>query len=651
MIHRSLLISLLTCAALGLLLSGCGSAGAIYRKANKSFEKAEFTDAIELYNQAAQKGYPKARISYQLAEAYRLSNRLALAEEHYKAAIDGNIEEAAEARFYYAQALKINGKYEEAAIEFKTYIRSGKDPNQIRLARAEEKHLATIKEIVEQEHFIKLTNCGGLNTAAAEFSPVFYQGKLLFTSSRKDAVYNTTGTGFLGIYAFTFKDQEKCSGFFEPFTDNIYADRLHESSPTFSPDGNMMVFARSNSGGKDDESEDVDLFFSVKFEGEWTEPKILDISDPDGWDACPFFSPDGKRLYFASTRKGGFGGIDLYVADVKELGKITGARNLGSRINTPGNDMFPYIANDGRLYFASDGHPGLGGLDLFVATRTGKEINIRNLGVPFNSSADDFALIFDSDSTGYFSSNRKGGKGDDDIYRFIDQTPKTKIVNYFLTILTIEEGSADSTLVPVDGAEVNVYDNNEKLLYNFLTDERGSINAQFPIAATQNLIITARKKGFFFKTENFTMAGRAIPEELLTKAITDTTLEAIVELKKIIKDEIFVLRNINYDFNKWDIRPDAAAELDKLVKILKDNPEIFIELRSHTDAVGTNRNNLVLSQKRAESATRYLIDQGIDERRIVARGYGEEELLIDTQEANEQNRRTEFKILRVLDTD
>ncbi|MCS6822353.1 MAG: OmpA family protein [Microscillaceae bacterium] len=624
------------------LLDACSSQ---MQTAKKKFDMGEYQPAIMLYKQLAQKPEHAAKSNFFIAESYRLSNRLDSAEIYYQNAIaQGYTRE--DTKFHYAMSLKMAGKYNQAAQILEEYVKTGKSSEYVKRAKREIENLKQINTILNQKNYYEVQNLESVNTPQTEFSPVIFQDKLLISASRKEDLYTATGMGYLGIYAYNLADLKNEKPSSQIFDQKIWKDEVNEGSPTFSRDGKLMIFARGNPGGWNQTQRDVDLYFSVRqADGSWDEPNLLAISIPDAWDACPFIHPNGKTLYFASNRKGGYGGIDLYVCDITNTGKATNVRNLGKDINTEGNEMFPFVADNGKLYFASDGHAGLGGLDIFEATRSGGKITIRNMGKPLNSSSDDFSLIFDTDTTGYFASNRAGGKGDDDIYRFRDATPNTKIVNYFLTITTITRND-DGTEQIVPQVKIEWKDNNKQLLQTFVSDENGKIKP-FPVKISTDYNFTVSKEGFFKKDDFYTTYGKAIPQELLTKAVTDTILELKVELEPIVIDKPIILQNINYDFNSDAIRPDAALELDKLVKIMQDNPDIIIELSSHTDAVGSRERNLDLSQRRAKNAVAYIVSKGISEDRLIAKGYGEDKLLVQTQEANEQNRRTEFKVIRI----
>jgi outer membrane protein OmpA-like peptidoglycan-associated protein len=290
----------------------------------------------------------------------------------------------------------------------------------------------------------------------------------------------------------------------------------------------------------------------------------------------------------------------------------------------------------------------MGALDIFVAIRKDGEITIENLGPPVNSTADDFGMNFTSIKDGYFTSNRSSGKGDDDIYAFVNNDPNLKTVNYFLAGITVTE-------VEDSGEEQKLEDVRVRLAYpegeTIATQSSGDDAAfEFAIEGGTNYELVGEKDGYFTTRVPFTTVGKTIPQEELVEMITDTTFTTKLVLNKIVIDKAIVLENIYYEFDESYITDAAAVELDKLVKILQDNPQISIELSSHTDARGDNEYNQKLSQRRAESAVQYLADSGISPARITARGYGENQLIITnamTEEQHEINRRTEFKVTRV----
>ncbi|HEV7380247.1 MAG TPA: OmpA family protein [Dyadobacter sp.] len=643
-----------------------------YKDGYKKFSNGEYELAIKGFEKAAAENYEPVQTSFLIAESYRLSNRFKEAIPYYKKALDEGIENP-EARFQYAYALKTAGKYEEASNEFATFAKAPNSPKNLQERALREIEILKITDRLRTTKMDVQLKEIPLNTANAEFSPTILGNELVFSSSRKDIVYKNNGQPMLGLYKVVIsQDAGNTQGNPVLFSSEIFAPDANEGSPAFSPDGKTLVFARGNTGKKKGTA-DVDLYMSRNINGQWTAPGILPINDSLAWDGSPAFSRDGKTLYFASNRAGGVGGIDIYRTNMDASGRFSKPVNMGKEINTTGDDMFPYVAEGGKLFFASDGHPGLGKLDLFSATRTQGVITIENMGLPFNSPQDDFGLVFYKDlNKGFFSSNREGGKGDDDIYYFsgpeeedtttvakkLDpndplnpQNPnyiegKKKVVRYFLAG-NVSENNPEASIA-LDSALVHVLpDTSDVQISEFTSGKDGYFGKQ-PVEEGRSYILLVTRKGYISKREPFTMDGKSIPPIFLNKVLTDTTYQVNIKLDKLELNKTFVLENIYYDLNKYNIRPDAAVELDKLVQILKDNPTVTIELSSHTDARATDAYNMTLSQNRAESAVEYLASKGIDPDRLTARGSGERELIVPnakTEEEHQRNRRTEFTIL------
>ncbi|MEQ9304983.1 MAG: OmpA family protein, partial [Marinoscillum sp.] len=378
----------------------------------------------------------------------------------------------------------------------------------------------------------------------------------------------------------------------------------------------------------------------------WSEPRPISVNLPDSWDSTPALSPDGGTLYFSSTREGGYGGADIYSAQLNRRGRWVDVQNLGPQVNTPGEEMFPFVSEDGRLYFSSNGHPGFGNLDLFVATRRRGKITVENLGQPMNSSSDDFAMYQFDLTRGFFSSNRPGGKGDDDIYTFVNEDPDLKVVNYYVVGTTYTTDDAGEKII-LPNTKVELVAEDGEIVNESFTTEDGKF--KFRVYAEENYNLIGEKTDYFTTRKVFTTLGKSVDRTTLKDFITNVTFSTEIMMDRIVLEKAIVLNNIYYDLDKWDIRPDAAKVLDSLVLIMKDNPDIFIELGSHTDARAPDDYNMELSQKRAKSAVDYIISNGVRTDRIVARGYGETQLIIQnatTEEQHQRNRRTEFKVLR-----
>jgi outer membrane protein OmpA-like peptidoglycan-associated protein len=623
-----------------LIFASCST----YKKGMKSFDAGEYQVAIENFKKV--KDNPLA--DFYVAESYRLSNRIEEAEPYYAQAIQAGIKRE-EALFYYGYALKTNGKYAEARRQFDEYL-AGDALNKeyIQRARTELQNLAQIGEIEKIEPYFKVKLLTELNTPQADYGAVTRDNEVYFTTSRgDDKTYKATGQSFTNLYkAQIGQSMDVVAASIQKLPEMFNTNDRAEGTIAFSPDGNIMVFARGNAKGKKG-GQEVNLYVSYFRNGTWSEPQMMRISDPRSWDSTPSFSRNGKTLYFASNRPGGIGGVDLYSARVDARGNFGRVQNLGSEINTAGNDMFPFVSEDNRLYFSSDGHPGLGGLDLFIATRRNGKITIDNLGEPMNSPADDFGLSYFTVDKGYFSSNREGGVGDDDVYAFINSSPDLKIVNYRLVGKTYTLGEAGDTVV-LPKTEVRLLDGDREL-ETTVSDDLG--NFRFDLEEGVPLFTLIGDKPNYFTTRRpFDMEGKYLDRKNLTQFRTDTTFTTSLLLDPIVLDKAIVLDNIYYDFDKANIRPDAALELNKLVTILEDNPQLVIELSSHTDNRGDLTYNIDLSQRRAESAVQYIISQGVAANRIAARGYGETRPIIEnaeTEEEHQTNRRTEFKVTEI----
>ncbi|SDK29930.1 WD40-like Beta Propeller Repeat [Catalinimonas alkaloidigena] len=634
-----------------LLIASCALLGACsaVKKGDRHFKRGEYEYAIERYQEALEKGSNAGYANLRIAESYRLSNRMAEAAPFYEAAINSGLK-IDSIQFYYGFALKDQGKYDAARQQLEEYTRQGNDPERVKHARQEIENLGEVKRILENQDRYEVRNFESLNTEAADFAPIFLDSdqEMIFTSARGDGkVYAATGGGFTDLYTFTFDGSSEFGGNVKAMDNKFNLSGVHEASATFSKDGKTMIFARGNNGSKRGRH-DVDLYISYYRNGEWTEPELMPIpiNDPNAWDSTPAFSGDGRSLYFASNREGGFGGTDIWRATRDGNGRWSRVQNMGKTINTAGNELFPYVSDDGKLYYASDGLPSLGGLDIFVATRArGEGIEVENMGAPINSRWDDFGIAFRSPIEGYLSSNREGGKGDDDIYYFKDVKGDIKSIDYVLVGKTMTTDSTGTEKI-LPNTTVRLLDPQGKTLAEATTGKDGSF--KFDLSASANYELLGEKPQYFTKREPFTTYGKAIPQEELERDTT-ITLAYNLMLDEVVVDKPIVLDNIYYDLDKANIRPDAARELDKLVQVLKDNPNLTIELSSHTDARDTEAYNLKLSQRRAESAVEYLVSQGIDPERLQARGYGESRLLIldaQTEEEHQQNRRTEFKVLR-----
>ena len=630
-----------------LLLASCS----LEKKASKTFEKGEFQNSIDIYSKLLNKEPNNGEAAYFIAESFRKSNRVQHALPYYETALENGIENDS-IRLNYAFALKANGQYQEAKKTLETYIEQAEDEQLLTRANEEYANLNNLDELRKVENYFRVKNLDRINTAAAEYNPVYNDGEIFFTSSRadKNKIYQATGTPFTNIYRAKTQGAIVDTTSIRQLEDNINNFNINEGSVTFSPDGKTMIFARGNSGKKKGTA-DVNLYITRNRRNGWTAPRMLNINNPGYWDSTPAFSRDGRTLYFASNRPGGYGGTDIYSARMNARGRFYDVKNLGREINTAGNEMFPYISDDGHMYFASDGHPGFGGLDLFVARRQSGQITINNLGEPVNSNADDFGMFLFKADRGFFTSNRPGGAGDDDIYTFVNEDPNLKIVNYYLEGVTMTHDD-NGKLEILPSVKVQLLDYKKEVLDETTTGDDGKF--LFRVYEHEHYNLVGEKIGgqsqYLITRGEFTTVGKAADRDTLTDLVTDIKYDTTLVLERIEKNKIFVMENIYYDLDESFIRDDAALELDKLVTIMRDNPQLKIELSSHTDDRAPDDYNMKLSDRRAKSAVEYMVTQGIKKERLVAKGYGETKLIIpnaQTEEQHQINRRTEFKILEL----
>lgn len=637
----------------------------IEKKANKAFQYGKYQTSIDLYNKILESKPNDGKANYFIAESYRLSNRIKDAEPYYEKAGGHGINKDS-VKFYLAQSLKANAKYDAALSQLQQISANSDDEKMKDRANAEAQGLAYIKKLGESTSYYRVKNLELINSPAIEYAPVFLNNELYYTSSRGSGkIYEATGTPFTNIYKVASRGANVDANTIESVS-AINTEGVNDGTLAFSPDGKIMVFGKGNSGRKKD-GYDIDLYMSRFRNGAWQEPIPINIntqikeSDPNvarvkmsnySWDSTPAFSLDGRTLYFASNREGGYGGTDLYSARMDSRGRFSRVKNLGPEINTPGNEMFPYVAEDGQLYFASDGHPGFGGLDLFSVKRENGKNSIENLGQPMNSNADDFGIYLFRPDRGFFTSNREGGMGDDDIYTFVNEDPNLKIINYYLQGITYTTNSKDELEI-LPNTKVSLSDANGEVLQDYVTGNDGKF--LFRVYENEDYDLLGETEGYLVKRQLYTTKGRSVDPKTLKELVTNITLDTILVLDKLELDVIFTLNNIYFDLDKSDIRPDAAKELDKLVTLLTDNPEIKIEMSSHTDSIASHAYNIQLSQRRAESTVSYLISKGIAPDRLVAKGYGEEKPIArntnpdgtDNPAGRDKNRRTEFKILEI----
>ena len=634
------------------------------KKANDLYGKYAYVDAIKIYERIAEQGYVDQNILENLGNSYYFNADYTTALKWYdklfaNAKKDSeNYKITPEYYYRYAQCLKSVERYDEAKTILDQFVKlTGKDDLRARKLEEHEDYLQVIKD-----------NSGRLtikpveiNTEYSEYGTAFYgKDEVVYTASRKTSARGTsnwTGEGYYDLFRAKFNDGQLSKE--EPFSSKLNS-LLNESSPVFTRTMDTIYFTRNyqvplskeEKKKKVEEKVLLELYRSVRKNNEWTDPVRLPFNVTGYSVAHPAITPDGKWLYFAADINGTRGKSDIFRVRINHKKGIYGKpENLGDLINTEGRETFPYISSKNVLFFSSDGLPGLGGLDIFAVKieQDGSLKRLQNIGRPGNTPDDDFAFVLDEDrSVGFLSSNRPGGKGKDDIYYFVQNRPlefdcKKTIKGIVKDIDTKEVlGQVTLTLSDSDQKEIAKIDNKSNGDYDF--------GAKTVNCDDTFVFLRAQREDYAVVEEqvNIREKGTVIEKEILMKT-TKKKLQKGDDLAKI-----FQIREIKFDLGKYNIRPDAAAELVKIVEAMKDNPTMKIAIRSHTDSRGSDKFNLILSDKRAKATMEWIVSQGIAKNRLTAKGYGETQLVNRckngvpcSEEEHQENRRSEFIIVEM----
>lgn len=604
------------------------------KKADKYFNRLEFVKAAEKYLDLALDGNGDAYVYGQLAECYYNVFNTVEAERWYAKALDTS--ENPEMIYKYSQMLKANGKYDisNQMMDKFASMRPGDDR-----ATAYKRNPDYLPKILEKGKKFNVQNLD-INSEVSDFGGIVKNGKLYLTSARNSTRknYGWNQEPFLDIYEFTISEDGSYIG--ESLLGKNINTKYHEGVVSFSTDGKTMYFSRESYYDdlylKDSLSRNkqsvLNLYYSSLLSDGWSEATPVAFNSENYSVKNPAVSADGKTLYFASDMPNGYGNFDIYKAPINDDGSVGEPMNLGQKVNTEGQEMFPYSSSNGSLYFSSDGHLGLGGMDVFYTKEIdGKMAPIRNVGVPVNSNADDFAFIIDEESEeGFVSSNREGGKGSDDVYAVKKLQPICDVL-VAANVTDAETGS------PLEGASVALKDMEGNLLSTKATDTNGV--AEFIIECDTDTVMEVILDGY----ESAQMEVEGTNEEEVSVNVAMNKIEEIIEDNKVVLEPIY------FDFDKSNITAPAAFELDKLVQIMNKYPEMVIKVESHTDIRGNDTYNQLLSDRRARTTVQYVISKGIDEARISGEGKGESELKVDcgsgcTDEEHQMNRRSEFII-------
>ena len=604
------------------------------KKADKLFAKFEFVKAAEAYQKVIARGDGNEYVYAQLAEAYYNVFNSAKAEKWYAKALETS--QNPELIFKYSQMLKANGKYEDSNKQMIKFA-SMRPADHRAIAFVENPNY--LPKILEKGKKFNVQEMS-INSEYSDFGSTTVDGGLYISSARNESgkKYGWNKEPFLDIY-YSIKNSD--GSYSSPTSVESLNTKYHEGLVSFSPDGKIMYFSRESYFDKIYERDSLSrnkfsvlsLYKSTKELGVWSEGEALSLNSENYSVKNPSVSPDGKKLYFSSDMPGGFGQFDIYSADINEDGSIGEPINLGQKVNTEGQEMFPFVSDDSTIYFSSNGHLGLGGLDVFFAKLVdGKVGPVRNIGIPVNGNSDDFAFSINIESgEGFVSSNREGGTGSDDIYQVKVLQPICDV----LVSIIVKDSESGEIIV---GANVNVTDSDGNVVGTKITSDKGQVN--YIIECNTNLFITATSD----KYESSSTAVEPTIEEEVTIQIPLEPIEEIILANKVILNPIY------FEFDKSNITAKAAFELDKLVELMNKYKSIVIRAESHTDSRGSDKYNQSLSERRALTTAQYVISKGIDASRITGVGMGEKMPINDcgsrcNELEHQMNRRSEFIIL------
>ena len=622
------------------------------KKANSNYENFQYEDAIVTYEKVAKKGYKSVELLSKLGDSYYFQSKLKEANKWYNDLFSLKKKLNSEYYFRYAQTLKAVGNYKKADEMMEKFNKVNTSDMRAILSKAQLDYL----EVIKNNSGRYTIQNAGINSEFSDYGASFYKNTLVFASARDTGgvfvkKHSWTNQSYTNLYSSLMADN---GSLLEPekFSKKINS-KYHESTPVFTNDGLTMYFTRNNylNGKKGRDSEKgvlLKLYKATKNEGEWDNVSELPFNSNQYSCAHPALSPDEKTLYFSSNMPGSKGMSDIYKVAILSDGNFGKPINLGDKINTQARETFPFISKNNELYFASDGHPGLGGLDVFVAQLNENDTHgkIKNVGEPVNSNFDDFGFIIDTNSNiGFFSSNRENDNlGYDDIYRFTETIQMPKELQQSLMGVVVDS----STQLPIEGVKLALFDVNYVKLSEVISDKEGKFDFGAVDFGNKFRIIPEQKD--FVTLESIIITKESDTKDI--KMVMTPKLQPFhvgEDLRKTLGIDI-----IYFDLDKANIRKDAEVELAKILEVMKQYPTMEIDVRSHTDSRQTANYNLVLSDKRVKSTIKWLIQNGIDAKRLIGRGYGESQLLNEcsdeipcTEAAHQANRRSEFIITKL----
>lgn len=629
-----------------------------YKTADRLFEQMRYIEAAVAYEKAFDKGDHSMELLQKAGDAYYYNTNMEEAYRWYDLLV-GEYRDRVDPEyiFRYSHSLQGVGDYANAKKWMKIFAKASKNTD-VRIehyAQGEQ----TINDVLAINPQFEVKNLN-INTKYSDFGPAYYNNKLVYSSAIDTSYfikkrYHWNDQPFLSFYTGTLNAAQNKVSNVKEFSKEINT-RFHEATLVFTKDQQRVFFTRNNYSETLKRDKDgvnhLKLYTAVRNnlsnkKEDWTDIKELPFNSDDYSVGHPALSEDGKKLYFVSDMPGTIGATDVFVVDILKDNSYSSPKNLGPAINTSGREMFPFI-RDTQLYFASDGHLGMGGLDVFVSNLANNRYTApRNLGHPINSKLDDFSFIINEQGEfGFVASNREGGKGDDDIYSFqrIAQEEElcNQIVKGYVTNARTQERIA--------GVTVSLYDEGDTKISETSTQANGDYKFKTPLNCVEEYEVRAEKTGY--KRVNKEFQTSAISQDMIVPLSIETIDELIVEDQGLLKIKVGI---IYFNLSKDYIRPDAAIELNKIVILMAQQPNVKIRIESHTDARGKDSFNMDLSQRRATNTRAYLINQGVAQERIVeAQGFGETQLLntcangvLCDEEQHQLNRRSEFIIVKM----
>lgn len=620
----------------------------------KKFDDLAYIDAIEIYKKVADKGLKSVDLFQKLGNSYYFNADLKEANKWYSELFALKQEVESEYYFRYAQTLKSVGDYSKANEYLVLFLQKNGTDKRAKIFDSNKDYLAIIKKNSGRQ---KIEDAG-INTKYSDFGGSFYKGNIVFTSAKdtgsvSNIIHKWTNNSFYNLYSATASPEGYLSNP-EPLNRKVNS-KFNESSAVFTKDGNTMYFTRNNyTDGKQrtDASKItlLKLYKATKTDGDkWKNVQELPFNSNEYSCAHPALSPDEKTLYFASNMPGSVGESDIFKVAINSDGSFGTPTSLEGGINTEARETFPFVTDDNLLFFASDGQSGLGGLDVFSVKiyENGTISKVFNVGSPVNSAQDDFAYLFNSKTkSGYFSSNREGGKGNDDIYKFTEEIPLVYDCIQVVSGVVLDE----QTNQALANVKVTLFDENMNVVSEIISSETG----------TYKFEALECEKTYFVRAE--TPDNETKETSVVTGNVTGET-KANILLEKRVKEvgvgsdlaKTFNIKIIYFNLDKSNIRSDAALELEKILQVMKQYSTMKVDVRSHTDCRQTVKYNQALSDRRVKATIAWLVKNGIEANRLTGKGYGESQLVNDcgceptnnskcSEEEHQKNRRSEFII-------